>query len=72
MERDYGENFNQPEWIQVDMTYMQKLEENLEYYKTFIKMLESEVDFFDEKEDDATEVIYNIKQYLKELKEVLH
>lgn len=72
MERDYGENFNQPEWIQVDMTYMQKLEENLEYYKTFIKMLKSETDFFDEKQDDAVEVINNIKEYLNELKEVLH
>jgi len=72
MERDYGEDFNQPEYIQVDMTYMQNLEENLEYYKTFIKMLESEVYYFDQKEDDGAEVIKNIIQYLNELKEVLH
>jgi septal ring factor EnvC (AmiA/AmiB activator) len=69
LEERYGEDFNQPEWIQVDMTYMQNLEENLEYYKTFVKMIEEEIDEF---EGDTQELADNIEEYLKELKGVLH
>lgn len=72
LEEKYGENFNQPEWIQVDMTYMQKLEENLEHYKTFVKMIESEVNFFEGNSNEAIDAINNIQEYLGELEEVLH
>lgn len=68
LEERYGEDFNQPEWIQVDMTYMQNLEENLEYYKTFVKMVEEEIDEF---EGNTQELADNIEEYLKELKGVL-
>ena len=65
------DEWNKPNWEQVDSDYLQMLEENTEYYKTFVKMLESEVDFFDESKDDALEVIANIKEYLNELNGVI-
>ena len=69
---DKIEDWNKPAWQKVDNDYLQKIEENLEYYQTFEKMIESEVCFFDEHEDNSLEVIDNIKEYLNELKEVLH
>lgn len=71
-EERYGESFYQPEWIQVDLTYMQNLEENLEYYKTFVRMIEEEVAILEERPEDSQEVIKSIKQYIEELEEVLH
>jgi hypothetical protein len=66
------EEWNKPTWQQVDSDYLQKLEENVEYYKTFVKMVESEVDFFNKESDDSLEVIDNVKEYLEQLREVLH
>ena len=65
------DEWNKPNWEQIDSDYLQMLEENTEYYKTFVKMLESELDFFDESKDDALEVIANIKEYLNELNGVI-
>lgn len=57
---DKYDEWNQPEWIQVDMTYMQKLEENLEYYKTTIKAIIEEL----ESNDDNKQKLTYIKNYI--------
>ena len=69
---DKIEEWNKPSKIEVDEYYLNNLEENERYYETFARVVESEVDFFDEKSDDPLEVIDNIKEYLQELREVLH
>ncbi len=72
MGENYAEDFRMPEFVNVDITCYRNLQENEEYYKAFTSMVESEVDFFDEKNDDAIEVIDNIKEYLNQLRKVLH
>ena len=69
---DKIEEWNKSDKIEVDEFYLNNLEENTRYFETFVKVIESEVDFFDEKSDDPLEVIDNIKEYLNELREVLH
>lgn len=68
MEEKIYEEFNQPEWIQVDMSYIQKLEENVEYYKTAISEIKEEVNL----EGENEEKIENIKTAIKELEGVLN
>jgi len=65
MEEKIYEEWNQPEWIQVDMSYMEKVEEQLEYYKGFARVVEEEI------ENPSDDTIENIKEHLEELKEVL-
>lgn len=69
---DKIEEWNRSDRIEVDEYFLNSLEENIRYYETFVKMIESEVDFFDGNENEAVESIKNIKSYLKDLKEVLH
>ena len=65
MEEKIYEEWNRPEWIQVDMSYMEKVEEQLEYYKGFVRVVEEEI------ENPSDDTIENIKEHLEELKEVL-
>ena len=65
MENEKIEEFNQPEWIQVDMSYHQKLEENLEYYKTAIKMIEEQLS----EGKSHCEIVSEIANIIEELKE---
>lgn len=65
MKEKIFEEWNQPEWIQVDMSYMEKVEEQLEYYKGFTRVIEEEI------ENPSDDTIENIKEHLEELKEVL-
>lgn len=65
MKEKIYEEWNRPEWIQVDMSYMEKVEEQLEYYKGFARVVEEEI------ENPSDDTIKNIKEHLKELKEVL-
>lgn len=65
MKEKIYEEWNQPEWIQVDMSYMEKVEEQLEYYKGFARVVEEEI------ENPSDDTIENIKEHLEELKEVL-
>lgn len=65
MKEKIYEEWNQPEWIQVDMSYMEKVEEQLEYYKGFARVVEEEI------ENPNDDTIKNIKEHLEELKEVL-
>lgn len=37
---DYGEDFNEPDYIKIDIKEYQKMKEELEYYKTAIEMIE--------------------------------
>lgn len=65
MKEKIYEEWNRPEWIQVDMSYMEKVEEQLEYYKGFARVVEEEI------ENPSDDTIKNIKEHLEELKEVL-
>lgn len=65
MKEKIYEEWNQPEWIQVDMSYMEKVEEQLEYYKGFVRIIEEEI------ENPSDDTIENIREHLDELKEVL-
>ena len=65
MKEKIYEEWNRPEWIQVDMSYMEKVEEQLEYYKGFARVVEEEI------ENPGDDTIENIKEHLEELKEVL-
>lgn len=65
MKEKIYEEWNQPEWIQVDMSYMEKVEEQLEYYKGFTRVIEEEI------ENPSDDTIENIREHLEELKEVL-
>jgi archaellum component FlaC len=65
MKEKIYEEWNRPEWIQVDMSYMEKVEEQLEYYKGFARVVEEEI------ENPSDDTIENIKEHLEELKEVL-
>lgn len=37
---DYGEDFNEPDYIKIDIKEYQKMKEELECYKTAIEMIE--------------------------------
>ena len=65
---DKYDEWNQPEWTQVDMTYLQNLEENLEYYKTTIEMILTVI----ESEDEDCKKIECIKERINELKRELN
>lgn len=65
MKEKIYEEWNQPEWIQVDMSYMEKVEEQLEYYKGFVRVIEEEIG------NPSDDTIENIREHLDELKEVL-
>ena len=65
---DKYDEWNQPEWTQVDMTYLQNLEENLEYYKTTIEMILTDI----ESEDEDCKKIECIKERINELKRELN
>lgn len=65
---DKYDEWNQPEWTQVDMTYLQNLEENLEYYKTTIEMILTDI----ESEDEDCKKIECIKEHIDELKRELN
>lgn len=71
MREDIIEEMNRPEWIQVDMTYMQKLETNTEYYKTAIKMIEDELYGLESISKDWEETVRAIEKIVEELKKEL-
>lgn len=66
MEEKINEQARIPEWIQVDMTHYQNMEENLEYYKTTIKLIEEKI------ECEETQVLREINELIEELKKHLH
>lgn len=66
MEEKINEEARIPEWIQVDMTCYQNMEENLEYYKTTIKLIEEKI------ECEETQVLREINELIEELKKHLH
>lgn len=68
---DKIEEWNKPDYEEIESNELRKIKDNLEYYENFIKELESEINFFDINEDDPLEAISNIKEYLAELKEVI-
>ena len=63
--------WNKPDYEKIESNELRRIENNLEYYEKFIKILESEVKFFDINNDDPLETISNIKEYLADLKEVI-
>lgn len=67
MKEKIYEEFNVPEWINVDMTEYYNMQENLAYYKTTIRMIEEEING----EESDEKKIESIKDYIKELKDVL-
>lgn len=72
LEERYGEDFNQPEWIQVDMTYMQKVEENIEYYKTAINLIKDELYGLEGLTKKYEETVGAIENIIKELEKELN
>lgn len=67
MKEKIYEEFNVPEWINIDMTEYYDMQENLAYYKTTIRMIEEEIN----SEDSDKKKIECIKEYIKELKNVI-
>jgi len=67
MEEKINEEARIPEWIQVDMTYYQNMEENLEYYKTAIKLIEENVEQMKETtlKKEIQDLINELKNNLK-------
>lgn len=67
MEEEIIEEARIPEWIQVDMTHYQNMEENLEYYKTAIKLIEENVEQMKETtlKKEMQDLINELKNNLK-------
>jgi len=67
MEEKINEEARIPEWIQVDMTCYQNMEENLEYYKTAIKLIEENVEQMKETtlKKEIQDLINELKNNLK-------
>lgn len=67
MEEKINEEARIPEWIQVDMTHYQNMEENLEYYKTAIKLIEENVEQMKETtlKKEIQDLINELKNNLK-------
>lgn len=67
MEEKINEEARIPEWIQVDMTHYQNMEENLEYYKTAIKLIEENVEQMKETtlKKEMQDLINELKNNLK-------
>lgn len=72
MREDIIEDVNQPEWIEVDMGYHQKLEENLEYYKTAIRLIKDELYGLEGLTKNYEETVGEIENIVKELEEELN
>ena len=72
LEERYGEDFNKPEWIQVDMNYMQKVEENIEYYKTAINLIKDELYGLEGLTKNYEETVKSIENIIKELEKELN
>lgn len=72
MREDIIEDANQPEWIKVDMSYHQKLEENLEYYKTAIRLIKDELYGLEGLTKNYEETVGEIENIIKELEEELN
>lgn len=72
MREDIIEDANQPEWIEVDMSYHQKLEENLEYYKTAIRLIKDELYGLEGLTKNYEETVEEIENIIKELEEELN
>lgn len=72
MREDIIEDANQPEWIEVDMGYHQKLEENLEYYKTAIRLIKDELYGLEGLTKNYDETVGEIENIIKELEEELN
>lgn len=67
MEEKINEEARIPEWIQVDMTHYQNMEENLEYYKTAIRLIEESVEQMEETtaKKEMQDLINELKNNLK-------
>ena len=65
---DYGENFNEPDFIKIDREEYQKEQEQLEYYKTAIDMILDELYGMEGLTKDYSETINSIKDILNDLK----
>lgn len=72
MEEKIIEEMNQPEWIQVDMNYMQKVEENIEYYKTAINLIKDELYGLEGLTKNYEETVKSIENIIKELEKELN
>ena len=72
MREDIIEDTNQPEWIEVDMGYHQKMEENLEYYKTAIRLIKDELYGLEGLTKNYEETVGEIENIIKELEEELN
>lgn len=72
MREDIIEDANQSEWIEVDMGYHQKLEENLEYYKTAIRLIKDELYGLEGLTKNYEETVEEIENIVKELEEELN
>lgn len=72
MREDIIEDANRPEWIEVDMGYHQKLEENLEYYKTAIRLIKDELYGLEGLTKNYEETVEEIENIIKELEEELN
>ena len=72
MREDIIEDANQPEWIKVDIGYHQKLEENLEYYKTAIRLIKDELYGLEGLTKNYEETVGEIENIIKELEEELN
>lgn len=72
MEEKIIEEMNQPEWIQVNMNYMHKVEENIEYYKTAINLIKDELYGLEGLTKNYEETIKSIENIIKELEKELN
>ena len=62
---DYGEDFNQPDYVKIDREEYQKEQENLEYYKTTIDMIKDELYGIEGLTKEYEETFNEIKRYIK-------
>ena len=69
---DYGEDFNQPDYVKIDREEYQKEQENLEYYKTTIDMIKDELYGIEGLTKEYEETFNEIKRYIKELEQELN
>ena len=65
---DYGENFNEPDYIKIDREEYQKEQEILEYYRPAVDMILDELYGVKSLTKDYNETINLIKDILNDLK----
>ena len=66
---DYGEDFNEPDYVKVDIEEYQRDQEKIEYYKTTIDYIKDSLKDYLEKQCTIEEAIAKIGIIIKELED---